>query len=116
MGLRKGVNENNAYWNSSKLCWEIVLLQSNGERHIQVLHHANVARRILKAQGVKYIDAHTNVFNNKRMLLIVDPDWWVKNESEIYSWASATNNSLALNGMIIEFVSHEDRMMFMLRW
>lgn len=116
MGRRADVNENNAYWNPSKLCWEIVLLEANGERHIQVLHHANVARRILKERGVRYIDAHTNVFNNKKMLLIVDPDWWVKNEHDIYAWASECDNSLTLNGMIIEFNTHEDRMMFMLRW
>jgi hypothetical protein len=105
-----------AYWNPGKLCWEISMVQPSGERHTQVLHHANVARRILKEQGVRYIDAHINVYNQKHMLLIVDPEWWVNLENDIAEWCSMTDNSLKLSGMVIEFDTKEDKMMFMLRW
>lgn len=93
-----------------------MILEPNGTQYIQVLKHANVARRILKEQGVKFIDAHVNVNNHKHMLLIVDPEWWTNNESLIVDWCTATDNSLNLTGMILEFDSKEDKMMFMLRW
>jgi hypothetical protein len=110
------MSKNQAYWNSSKFCWEIVVTEPAGDRYEQVIKHANAASQMLKDQGVKYIDAYIKVQPDVQFILITDFDWYIKNEKEIFDWAKESNINVRLNGMILEFPSNEDKMMFMLRW
>lgn len=64
----------------------------------------------------RYVDIATNPYNQKFSLLVADYLWWSEHEDAIKEWAIATNNSLQLQGMILEFESQEDKMMFLLRW
>lgn len=110
------MNKYHAYWNSSKLCWEVLIQEPRGDRYVSVLQHANIAKNILKDQGIKYIDAHVSVYNNMHMLLVADPQWWVDNEADIVTWANESNINMKLNGMILEFPTLEEKMMFLMRW
>lgn len=110
------MNEPQAYWNSSKCCWEIAVLEPAGDRYDRVIRHANQVSHMLKDQGVKYIDAYIKVYPQTHFLLITDYDWFLKNEDDIFAWAKESNIHLDLNGMVLRFQSDEDKMMFILRW
>ncbi len=105
-----------AYWNSSKLCWEIMLEEAQGDRFVKVFRHANTAHKMLKEQGVKFIEARMNAYSRSPMLLIADPAYWVENESDIIDWFTTSNVKYYMKGMILEFESDADKMMFLLRW
>lgn len=105
-----------AYWNSSKLCWEIMLEEAQGDRFVKVFRHANTAHKMLKEQGVKFIEARMNAHSRSPMLLIADPAYWVENESDIIDWFTTSNVKYYMKGMILEFESDADKMMFLLRW
>ncbi len=105
-----------AYWNSSKLCWEIMLEEAQGDRYVQVLRHANTAHKMLKEQGVKFVEAKMNAYSQLPMLLIADPAYWVSNEQDIVEWFESSNIKYYAKGMILEFESDADKMMFLLRW
>lgn len=104
-----------AYFNSSKLCWEIWIEEAQGDRFVKVLKHANVAHKMLKDQGIKFVDAHTKS-GQKPLLLICDPGFWIDNEQNIFDWCTASSVQCKLTGVLLEFDSREDKMMFMLRW
>ena len=106
----------NASWNSSKTCWEIMLLEPAGDRYVSVLKHANVAAQLLKEQKIKFIDAKKNLYNKAELLLITDPDWYLNNTQDIVAWASETSVQYKREGMMLEFANLEDKMMFILRW
>ena len=105
-----------AYWNSSKLCWEILLEEAQGDRYVPVLKHANLAHKMLKDHGIKFVEAHTNPYSQSPMLLIADPAFWVANEADIIDWFTSSNVKYYMKGMVLEFESNEDKMMFLLRW
>lgn len=109
------MNDNRAYWNTSKCCWEIAISEPAGDRYEYVMRHANTVSRMLKDQGVKYVNAYIDNYRY-HLLLIADHDWYTTNENEIKAWAVNTNIELSLNGMVLEFKNKEDKMMFMLRW
>lgn len=105
-----------AYWNSSKICWEVLVQEPRGDRLALTLRHANIAKDRLRDQGVKYIDAHVSVYNQRHLLMIADPVWWLDNELEIMLWAKESNINLTLTGMIMEFSTAEEKMLFIMRW
>ena len=105
-----------AFWNSSKLCWEICMEEAQGDRFVKVMRHANTAYKILKEQGIKFVEASRNVLNNRPMLLIADPSYWVSNEQDIFDWLDESNIKYCMTGMILEFETQEEKMMFLLRW
>jgi hypothetical protein len=104
-----------AHYNSSKLCWEIWMEEAQGDRFVKVLKHANVAHKMLKEQGIKFVEAKVTKFS-KPMLLICDYRFWSNNEEQIFDWCTESRVQCTLTGMILEFESQEERMMFMLRW
>jgi hypothetical protein len=104
-----------AYFNSSKLCWEIWIEEAQGDRFVKVLKHANVAHKMLKEQGIKFVDANTKL-SKKSLLLICDPNFWLDNEQDIVDWCVESSVQCRLTGMLLEFDCNEDKMMFMLRW
>lgn len=110
------MNKCHAYWNTSKLCWEVWLEELQYGRLNKVFKHANVATKILTENGIKFVEASYNVNNKRPMLLIADPGFWVANETEIFDWLVNTNINYYLNGMLLEFDNAEDKMMFVLRW
>lgn len=110
------MNEHKAYWNTSKLCWEISVEQPAGDRYEKVIKHAAISSQMLRDLGVRYIDAYINQHQSLSLIMIVDPEWYIDNEKEIFSWAEQSGINLNKNGMILEFKSPEDKMMFMLRW
>lgn len=110
------MTDNIAYWNTSKLCWEITVVESAGDRFEKVIKHANVTVNMLKDQGIKYIDAFINKHQSLYLIMIVDAEWYLNNETDINAWAESSNINVTRSGMILEFKSQEDKMMFMLRW
>jgi len=110
------MNNNKAYWNSSKLCWEVWLEEPQGDRYVKVFKHANVAHQILRDQGIKFVEAYIDVISKRPLLLIADPNYWLDNEDDIVRWAMESNIKYFLEGMILSFDTNEDKMMFMLRW
>lgn len=104
-----------AYWNSSKLCWEILVEEAEGDRYVQVLRNANTAHKMLKDHGVKFVDAKTGAYNAP-MLLVADPTYWLANEQDIVDWFASSNIKYYMKGMVLEFESDADKMMFLLRW
>jgi hypothetical protein len=46
-----------AYYNSSKLCWEVWIEEAQGDRFEKVIKNLNVAHQILKEQGIKFLEA-----------------------------------------------------------
>lgn len=110
-------NSPSAHYNSSKLCWEILLEEPQGDRMVLVHKEANTAHKMLKEWGIKFVDAYTNsLMNGCPMLLISDFRYWLDNEEEIFDWCTESRIQCTLTGMIIEFESQEDKMMFVLRW
>jgi len=105
-----------AHWNSSKLCWEVWLEEACGDRYEKVPKELNVASKILKERGIKFLDARPNAYTNKPLLLIADPGYWLNNQQEILDWFTRSNIKYSLQGMILEFDTQEEKMMFMLRW
>jgi hypothetical protein len=104
-----------AYFNSSKLCWEILIEEPQGDRMVLVLKEANTAHKMLKERGIKFVDAKTTKFS-RPLLLITDPEYWLTNEKEIVQWLIDSNIHWTLNGMVLDFDTPEEKMMFMLRW
>lgn len=105
-----------AFWNTSKLCWEILIEEAQGDRFVKVFKHANVAHKMLKEQGIKFVEARMNAYTKAPLLLIADPAYWVSNEQDIIDWFDSSNIKFYLKGMILEFESDADKMMFLLRW
>lgn len=105
-----------AFWNTSKLCWEILVEEAQGDRFVKVFKHANTAHKMLKDLGIRFIEASINVMNQRHMLLVADPEYWVKNEDAIINWFGESNIRYTLTGMMLEFDTPEDKMMFLLRW
>lgn len=104
-----------AYYNSSKLCWEIWIEEPQGDRMAKVLKHAQTAHKMLKDQGYKFVDAKIGAMEIP-MLLICDYKYWTDNEEDIFDWCTESRVQCKLTGMILEFESQQDKMMFMLRW
>ena len=104
-----------AHYNSSKLCWEILIEEAQGDRMVLVHKEANTAHKMLKEQGIKFVDAKVSRFGQP-MLLITDFIFWYQNEEQILDWCTESRVQCTLTGMILEFESQEDKMMFMLRW
>jgi hypothetical protein len=104
-----------AYYNSSKLCWEVWIEEAQGDRFVKVLKSANTAHKMLKDQGYKFIDAKLGSMQMP-MLLICDYKFWTDNEVQILDWCTQSRVQCKLTGMILEFDSQQDKMMFMLRW
>ena len=104
-----------AYYNSSKLCWEVWIEEAQGDRVARVLKSANTAHRMLKEQGYRFVDAKLGVMDMP-ILLITDYGYYTENESDMLEWCRESNVRLNCTGMILEFGSKEDKMMFMLRW
>lgn len=104
-----------AYYNSSKLCWEVWIEEAQGDRFVKVLKSANTAHKMLKEQGHKFIDARLGTMDMP-MLLVTDYVYFVDNETDIFDWCKQSNVQCKLTGMILEFGSKEEKMMFMLRW
>jgi 23S rRNA A2030 N6-methylase RlmJ len=104
-----------AYYNSSKLCWEIWIEEAQGDRMARVLKHAQTAHKVLKEQGYKFVDAK---LGNMAMpiLLITDPAYYLDNETDIIDWCVQSSVQCKQTGMILEFGSQEEKMMFLLRW
>jgi hypothetical protein len=108
-------NNPTAHYNSSKLCWEILLEEPQGDRMVLVHKEANTAHRMLKERGIKFVDAKVGRLGQP-MLLISDYRFWIDNEEDIFDWCTESRVQCTLTGMILEFESQEDKMMFMLRW
>jgi hypothetical protein len=104
-----------ARYNHTKLCWEILVEESQGDRIGLVYKEANIAHKMLKEKGVKFVDAHVNQFGAP-MLLITDFIFWYQNEEQIFDWCTESRIQCTLTGMVLEFESQQDKMMFMLRW
>ena len=100
-------NSPSAHYNSSKLCWEILIEEPQGDRMVLVHKEANTAHKMLKEQGIKF---------SNPMLLICDYRFWIDNEEQIFDWCTESRIQCTLTGMILEFNSKEEQMMFMLRW
>lgn len=110
------MNNIRAYWNSSKCCWEIAISEPAGDRYEHVMRHANSVSQMLKDQGTKYVDAYVSRYQNYHLLLVTDANWYLDNEEEMKTWSEETGVEFALNGMVLEFKTQEEKMMFMLRW
>jgi hypothetical protein len=108
-------NSPSAHYNSSKLCWEILIEEPQGDRMVLVHKEANTAHKMLKEQGIKFVEAKITRFS-KPMLLISDYRFWIDNEEQIFDWCTESRIQCILTGMILEFESQEEKMMFMLRW
>ena len=104
-----------AYYNSSKLCWEIWIEEAQGDRFEKVIKNLNVAHQILKEQGHRFVEAKLGKMDMP-MVLITDYEYYVVNEEAMIDWARQSNVQYKQTGMILEFDSTEDKMMFMLRW
>jgi len=104
-----------AYYNSSKLCWEVWLEEAQGDRFVNVLKEASTAHRMLKEKGYKFVDAKLGNMT-MAMLLITDATYYLENESSIQEWCKASDVKCNKAGMILEFGSQEEKMMFLLRW
>ena len=57
-----------------------------------------------------------SVYLEQYILLINDFSWYVLNEKEIAQWAENCLESFTIEGIILKFVSAEDRSLFMLKW
>ena len=108
-------NSPTAHYNSSKLCWEILIEEPQGDRMVLVHKEANTAHKMLKDKGIKFVEAKSNRFS-KPLLLLCDYVFWIANEKEIFDWCRESSIECRLKGMVIEFNSDEDKMLFMLRW
>ena len=104
-----------AYYNSSKLCWEIWIEEAQGDRYEKVIKNLNVAHQILKDQGYKFVDAKLGKMEMP-MLLITDDPYFRENEQAIDDWCKQSNVYCKKTGMILEFGAQEEKMMFLLRW
>ena len=51
-------------------------------------------------------------------LLISDIDWWEKNQTMVMEWMNTVmpRDSNRQVGMVLNFATEQERMMFMLRW
>ena len=104
-----------AYYNSSKMCYEVWIEEAQGDRYVKVIKNMNTAHQILKEQGYRFIDAKLGVMDMP-MLLVTDYQYFANNENDILDWCKQSNVQCNLMGMILEFGSQEEKMMFLLRW
>jgi hypothetical protein len=104
-----------AYYNSSKLCWEVYIEEAQGDRFEKVIKNLNVAHQILKEQGHKFLEAKLGNIDMP-MLLIVDHKYYTENEDAMLDWCKQSSVHYTRTGMLLEFDTQEDRMMFLLRW
>lgn len=104
-----------AYYNSSKLCWEIWIEEAQGDRFEKVIKNLNVAYQILKEQGHRFVEAKLGKIDMP-MLLVTDYEYYTANEAAMVDWCTQSNVYCKQTGMLLEFDTQEDRMMFLLRW
>lgn len=104
-----------AYYNSSKLCWEVWIEEAQGDRFEKVIKNLNVAHKILKEQGHKFLEAKLGHMD-MAMLLVTDYQYYTANEADIIDWCQQSNVYCKQTGMVLEFGSQEEKMMFLLRW
>ena len=74
-----------------------------------------MAHQILKEQGHRFVEAKLGKMDMP-MVLITDYEYYTVNEAAMVDWAGQSNVQYKQTGMILEFDSTEDKMMFMLRW
>jgi hypothetical protein len=108
-------NNPSAHYNSSKMCWEILIEEPQGDRMVLVHKEANTAHKMLKERGIKFVEADFK-HSSGPLLLISDYSFWIDNEEDIFDWCTESRVQCTLTGMILEFESQEDKMMFLLRW
>jgi len=104
-----------ARWNSGKCLWEVLIEEAQGDRYASVYRPANTAHKMLKDQGIKFVEVSSD-YKHRSLMLITDWDFWIDNESSIIKWFTESNLQYSRSGMILEFVRQEDKMMFKLRW
>jgi hypothetical protein len=104
-----------ARWNSGKCLWEVLIEEAQGDRYAKVFRPADVAHKMLKDQGIKFVEVSTE-YKHRSMMLITDWDYWLDNGEVINKWFAESNLQYSRSGMILEFDTREDKMMFMLRW
>jgi hypothetical protein len=105
-----------AYYNSSKLCWEVWIEEAQGDRFEKVIKNLNVAHQTLKEQGIRFLEAKMHYPTEALMLVIVDYKYYADNEAAIVDWCEHSSVHYKRTGMVLEFDTQEDRMMFLLRW
>jgi hypothetical protein len=105
-----------AYYNSSKLCWEVWIEEAQGDRFEKVIKNLNVAHQILKEQGHKFVEAKLGYPVETLLLVIADYKYYIDNEAAMVDWCEQCSVYYKRTGMVLEFNSQEDRMMFLLRW
>jgi hypothetical protein len=64
------------------------------------------------AESIPTID----LIKNKSILVIADTSFYVKNEAYIVKWCNQSLTSWSQKGMILGFVSDEERDLFLMRW
>lgn len=52
----------------------------------------------------------------KPFVIVADYKFYVENEQDINEWCDKCVPGWKLTGMIVEFMSEEDRLAFLLRW
>jgi len=105
-----------AYYNSSKLCWEVWIEEAQGDRFEKVIKNLNVAHQILKEQGIRFLEAKMHYPTETLLLVIADYKYYIDNEAVMVDWCEQSSVYYKRTGMVLEFNSQEDRMMFLLRW
>jgi hypothetical protein len=103
-----------AYWNSSKLCWEVWLEEPAGDRLEFVPKKLGQVYQYLKDHGYRFIEANSP--HQPHLLVITDITYWTDNQKQIEQWALEANIALSVEYMKVCFTSQEDKLMFMLRW
>jgi hypothetical protein len=89
--------------------------QAAGDRYEMVSMPVDVASRMLRARDYKFIDAGVEDYN-RHLLLIVDPAFWLWYQNKIKAWSIESNVAVKIDGLILEFNSKEDKLMFVLAW
>jgi hypothetical protein len=52
----------------------------------------------------------------KHLIFITDYEWWNNNSVELYEWIESNIPDIQINGVVIEFKTSAELMMFTLRW
>jgi hypothetical protein len=97
------------------MCYEVWIEEAQGDRYVKVIKNMNTAHKILKEQGYRFIDAKLGKMDMP-MLLITDSSYYEGNAKEINEWCKQSGTYCKKIGMILEFGSQEEKMMFLLRW
>jgi len=97
------------------MCYEVWIEEAQGDRYVKVIKNMNTAHQILKEQGYRFIDAKLGKMDMP-MLLITDADYYEANKKEMTEWCKQSGIFCKKIGMILEFGSQEEKMMYLLRW